>query len=146
MNTIAVLPAGLNRIYPADNASLASRIENRGALISEYLPDTGPESYRFIERDRIQAALSKALLVMDTGLSGGTLHTVRFAAEMGRPVYCPPGSSEGVRVLLETSARDLWRVLPAWKSYRKLCERLGEAPLAKPFDTPDTLLFELDRI
>jgi len=85
--TWATLPAGLDLVFPPSNAALAGRIvEEGGALISEYLPGTRPHPTFFVERDRLQAALSQAVIVIETGLSGGTMHTVRFARALGVPL------------------------------------------------------------
>ena len=86
--TWATLPAGLDLVFPHSNAALAARIvEHGGALISEYLPGTRPHPTFFVERDRLQAALSQAVVVVETGLSGGTMHTVRFARALGVPLH-----------------------------------------------------------
>ena len=86
--TWAVLPASLDIIFPPSNAALATRIvEAGGALISEYFPGTRPHPTFFVERDRLQAALSDVVLVIETGLAGGTMHTVRFARELGLPLH-----------------------------------------------------------
>jgi DNA processing protein len=86
--TWATLPAGLDLVVPPSNAVLAGRIvEAGGALISEYLPGTRPHPTFFVERDRLQAALSDAVVVVETGLSGGTMHTVRFARALGVPLH-----------------------------------------------------------
>lgn len=85
--TWAVLPGSLDIIFPGSNRALADRIvETGGALISEYPPGTRPHPTFFVERDRIQAALAQAVLVVETGTTGGTMHTVRFARELKRPV------------------------------------------------------------
>lgn len=134
--TIAVMGGGLDRVYPAENARLASEIlELGGTLISEQPFGVPPRPSHLIARDRIQSGLSVAVLVGQSGIKSGTMHTVRFAASQGRPVFCPePRSSEvanaGLRVLLQEPASDLCRLLPAWKTAQRLCERLGEQPLA----------------
>ncbi len=87
--TAAILPCGIDRIYPPENRGLAKEIaEKGGALISEYPPGTEAFQGGFVERDRLQAALSDGLLVIETGLSGGTHFTVRFAEDYGRIVGC----------------------------------------------------------
>ncbi|MBQ6544171.1 MAG: DNA-protecting protein DprA [Lachnospiraceae bacterium] len=87
--TAAILPCGIDRIYPPENRGLAKEIaEKGGALISEYPPGTEAFQGAFVERDRLQAALSDGLLVIETGLSGGTHFTVRFAEDYGRIVGC----------------------------------------------------------
>ena len=86
---VAVLAHGLDRIYPAANRGLASRLlENGGCLASEHPVGTDPVRSAFAERDRIQSGLSDAVLVIETGLKGGTMHTVRFARAQGRTLTC----------------------------------------------------------
>ena len=86
---VAVLAHGLDRIYPAANQGLADRLlENGGCLASEYPVGTAPVRAAFSERDRIQSGLSDAVLVIETGLKGGTMHTVRFARAQGRTLAC----------------------------------------------------------
>jgi DNA processing protein len=94
--TVAVLGTAIDKVYPAANKPLAERIRvSGGALISEY-PVGFPTSGRhFVERDRLQAAMSVAVIAIQTGVEGGTLHTVRFASEAHRPVLVPrPLASE----------------------------------------------------
>ena len=87
--TIAVLAHGVHHVYPSANRSLADRIvANAGALVSEYLPSATPQRHFFAERDRIQSALSQAVLVIETDITGGTMHTVNFARKQGREVAC----------------------------------------------------------
>jgi DNA processing protein len=136
--TIAVLAGGLDRIYPAENKELANAIVARGgALVAEQRWGTRPHRASFVQRNRIQTALSVAVVVAQTGLVGGTMHTVRHAAAQGRIVFCPvPYSNyeknEGLRALLEQPACRLCERVPAWKDARALCARLGDEPLARP--------------
>lgn len=88
--TVAFLPSALDRIYPPANEELAKRIaQNGGALVSEYLSGTPPRRANFIARDRLQAGQALALVAVQSEVTGGTMHTVRFALELGRKVYCP---------------------------------------------------------
>jgi len=83
--TVATLAHGLHHLYPPENVHLANEIvESGGALISEYLPDTPPHSERFIERDRLQSGLSKGLILVESSIRGGSMHTVRFAVKQNR--------------------------------------------------------------
>lgn len=85
--TWAMLPGALDIIYPDANALLAQRIvEQGGVLVSEYLPGTRAQPTFFIERDRLQAALADAVIVVETSLTGGTMHTVRYARELNVPL------------------------------------------------------------
>ncbi|MGM9533347.1 DNA-processing protein DprA [Intestinibacter sp.] len=85
--TVATLPCGLDKCYPNDNNDLADEIvENGGCLISEYKIGTNPSSKNFIERDRLQAALSLGVLVVECAIECGTMHTVRFAEAYNKKV------------------------------------------------------------
>lgn len=140
--TIAILGCGLDTVTPAQNRGLAHEIlDAGGSVISEQPFGTAPSARTLVARNRLQSGLAQALLVGQTGIKGGTLHTVRFAALQGRPVYCPvPTSvaqeSAGLDVLLNVAAQDLPNRLVAWRSYpRRSRSALGTEPLAKGVDT-----------
>ena len=87
--TIAVLAHGLHTIYPKENKELAYEIiDKNGLLISEYFIGAAPLANYFVERDRLQAGLSQSVFVVETGIKGGTLHTVKFCENNKRPVAC----------------------------------------------------------
>lgn len=136
--TLAVLAGGLDSIYPAANKELAAAIVDQGgALISEQPWGMRPRRSSFVDRNRLQTGLAAAVVVVQTGVVGGTMHTARHAAAQGRPVFCPVprtrhAKNEGLRVLLSKPARELCGVVPAWKDARALCGRLGDQPLAQP--------------
>lgn len=92
--TTAILPSSIEKIYPTDNKQLAVDIaEGNGCLISEYLSSERIQKYFFVQRDRLQAALSDHVLVLQTGIKGGTMHTVKFAQRYGKSVIAYlPGS------------------------------------------------------
>ncbi len=90
--TIAILPSGIDKIYPANHAQLASQIaEQGGLLVSEYAGSALPMKHQFIERNRIIAALSDILVVTEAAQASGSLHTARFALEQGVTVMAVPG-------------------------------------------------------
>jgi DNA processing protein len=136
--TLAVMGGGLDRIYPAENKGLAARIlDAGGVLVSEQPFGAQPRPQNLIARDRLQSGLSVAVLVAQCGLASGTMHTARFAAGQGRPLFCPVpqsenGASDGLRALLERPASELCSILPAWRNSKTLCARLGQRPLARP--------------
>lgn len=95
--TVAVVAHGLDSVYPPAHDRLAEEIvARRGALVSEYPPGTRAQSYRFIERDRIQAGLSRATIVVETGFDDGTMHTVRACLAAGRRLACVVHPTEAV--------------------------------------------------
>lgn len=109
-NTIAVLPCGLDAIYPATNRGLAKLIlENNGLLISEYSPGTPALVQNFIARNRLVSGLGDGLLVTESGIKSGTIHTANFALEQGKVVMAVPGNinspaSQGTNSLIQTGA------------------------------------------
>lgn len=91
--TIAVMGVPIDRTYPAANAALRQKIERKGCVISEYPPYSeyvGPNC--FLQRNRLIAALSSAVLVVEAREKSGTMSTVAHAERYGRPVYAVPGS------------------------------------------------------
>lgn len=107
---IAVLPAGLDAIYPRGHERLARRIvEQGGALLSEYPPGSTPYRGNFVARNRITAALGDTVIVTEAGHKSGTLHTARFALEQGKDVMAVPGNitsstSAGTNALIKSGA------------------------------------------
>lgn len=77
-----------NDIYPQENVELAHRIvENGGLLLSEYSLGYKGGRYAFIDRDRLQAGLSYATIVVQTGERGGTMHAVNATLASNKPLY-----------------------------------------------------------
>lgn len=150
--TVAIFGCGLDRVYPAENRKLADEIVHTGGAVMSELPFGAPPIPRnLINRDRLQSGMSAAVLICQTGVKGGTLHTARFAAEQKRPIFCPEphgenGKSEGLRVLLEQPAEKLDQLLPAWRAHSRLAASLGERPLARPVrrDATDAFLDEME--
>ncbi len=108
--TIAVLPSSIEKPYPRRHYELAQRISQSGALISEYGRASDPHKSNFIARNRIIAALSDVLLVIEAAEKSGTMHTVDFALQLGRDVAAIPGPighiySEGTNRLLKEGAQ-----------------------------------------
>lgn len=96
--TIAVLPSGLDNIYPAKHRKLAQVIiENGGAVISEYENKTKADSKKFLERNRIVAGLGIGTLVIEGGARSGTSVTAKYTMENEKPVFCIPSSLENIK-------------------------------------------------
>lgn len=89
-HTVAVLGHGHGQVFPRQNAALASEIlASGGALVSEYPPQTPVLPHYFVERDRIQAGLAGATLLIQTGTQGGSWHAARKALTYGRLLGYP---------------------------------------------------------
>jgi DNA protecting protein DprA len=86
--TIGVLGHGIDVVYPASTTILRRQIiERGGTIVSEYLPKDNYNRERFVQRNRIQAALAKIVAVVEGRAKSGTAHTVRFANELGRALF-----------------------------------------------------------
>lgn len=87
--TVAVMAHGLDQVYPSQNRALAERIlDSDGCLVSEYPPGVRPRGNFFVERDRLQSGLSAAVIIVETDIKGGTMHTARFCLEQQRLLGC----------------------------------------------------------
>jgi DNA processing protein len=94
--TVAVVATALDKVYPIANTHLAQTIcAEGGAVVSEYPFGRGGFKGAFVQRDRIQAGMSLATIVVQTPVDGGAMHTAGFAERYGRLVLCPqPPDSE----------------------------------------------------
>lgn len=109
-HAVAVLGSGIDVCYPEENRPILDEIlAEGGAVVSEYPPGTPPDRWRFPARNRIIAAMSSAVVVVEAAKTGGALITARLAAEIGRPVFVVPGdvdrpASEGCNLLIRDGA------------------------------------------
>jgi DNA processing protein len=88
---IAVLAGGADRPYPARGRRLHDAVRAAGAVISELPPGFGVHRWAFVARNRIIAALSTVLVVVEAAERSGSLTTADFAAGIGRTVAAVPG-------------------------------------------------------
>lgn len=110
--TVAVLGSGLDdrALYPKAHALLADTIIfHGGALVAEYPPGTPALKQHFIARNRIISGMSHGVLIVESGIQGGSLSTANYALEQGRSVYAVPGpiyspTSAGTNNLLKIGA------------------------------------------
>jgi DNA processing protein len=91
--TIGVLGCGIDRDYPRAHAQLAHQITQTGGILSEYEPGIAPAPWRFPARNRIVAALSDVVVIVEARERSGALITVDLAIEIGRPIYAIPGET-----------------------------------------------------
>src|SRR5579884_1264061 len=108
--TLAVLGCGPDLVYPPENAKLAARIVEQGAIVTEFAPGTQPDAGNFPARNRLISGLSIGVLVTECPADSGALITARFAGEQGRDVFAVPGNitsraSAGANRLIQDGAK-----------------------------------------
>ncbi len=135
--TIAVLPCGLDDVYPPEHRSLAARIIRQGALLSVFPPGTPAEKKNFAPRNQVISGLARGVLVTEAGSESGALLTARAAMEQGREVFAVPGnitlrSSSGANRLIQEGAH-------AALSAEDVLEVLSPGPIAPVVEARRTL-------
>jgi len=120
--TIAVLGRGADEAYPRAHRPLFRRIAAEGLIVSEFLPGTPPLPHHFPRRNRILAALSRAVVVVEAAATSGSLITVDHALDLGIDVWAVPGpievaTCEGSNRLIAEGARPLVSVAGFVKAF-----------------------------
>lgn len=153
LNTVAVVAHGLDRIYPTANAGLAKDITSNGALLSEFRNNTMPDRPNFPRRNRIVAGMCDALIVVETGVKGGSLITAELANGYNKDVFAIPGrvgdsKSEGCNLAIKknkatliTNAEDLLDMMN-WNDAKPKSRRLQRA-LFIEFTPDEQLIVDL---
>jgi DNA processing protein len=141
-HTVAVLANGLDTVYPRQNTALAERIlAAGGALLSEQPLGTAAIPRNLVARDRLQSGMSAATVVMQTDLTGGSMHTVRYTLLQSRQLIAPvpqgahanEPKSRGILALTQHPGSDLARLIGARTAYADfLMRRFADHPVAMP--------------
>ncbi|MBL0026186.1 MAG: DNA-processing protein DprA [Saprospiraceae bacterium] len=110
--TLGVLGHGLDRYYPSDHTSLANKMIENGGVITEFTSGTMPDKENFPMRNRIIAAMSDAVVVIESKRKGGSIITAEFGNEYNRDVFALPGRvneerSEGCNKLIKQNKAHL---------------------------------------
>lgn len=130
--TIAVMPCGINRIHPESHKKLYQEIlDNNGLIISEYESDLQPQNFTYVQRDRIVAGLSKAVLVTEAALNSGSLITASYAKKYGRKIFAIPGQitsevSKGTIKLIKEGAEPVAEANDILSFYKVLVSQKKE--------------------
>ena len=107
-STVAVLAGGIDQLYPAGHDELLRRIIAAGAVVSEVAPGGAPTRWRFLQRNRLIAAIAGATVVIEAGYRSGSLNTATHARDLDRPIGVVPGpvtsgASAGCHRILRTN-------------------------------------------
>jgi len=147
--TIAVMPCGIDQIFPPNQKELYQKIlDTRGLIVSEYPEGFKPINYSFVQRDRIVAGLAKAVLVTEAAEGSGSLITAGYAKKYGRKVFALPGQitsevskgtikliKEGAEPVLEANdILSFYKVLVNFKKDKNVpffhsSEKTGQKPI-----------------
>ena len=130
--TTAIL-VNVDEIYPEENKLLAEEIVDQGGLlVSENAPGTPAIGGMFVARDRLQSGLSLGVFPIETNVTGGTMHTVKFAEAQNRLLFCPDFNahknypmdnpvSQGVKMLISEKRAEKY----TRKEYGTILEKLN---------------------
>lgn len=89
--TVAVLGTPIDMLYPRSNESLAERILERGAILSEFAPGSIVRRSNFLTRNRLVAGLADVVLIAEASLHSGTFSTANYANAQNKDVFAVPG-------------------------------------------------------
>jgi len=145
LQTVGVLAHGLDSLYPSEHTSLAKdMIKQGGGLLTEYYSDITAEKHHFPIRNRIVAGMSDAVIVVETGIKGGSMITAELANGYNRDVFAFPGKvtdakSAGCNALIKNNKAVLLT------ETQELAEMLGwSAPAAKNIQVQKELFVNLN--
>lgn len=152
--TIAVLGSGVDHIYPSSNKNLYYEIMEKGMLISEYPPETLPDSWRFPARNRIISGLSKGVVIVEAAEKSGALITADFALEQGKEVFAIPGDinnpmSKGPNNLIKQGASIVTDVNDIisnfnWKNNQKNIDKKDNPDILSLTDSEKIIYMSMD--
>ncbi len=150
LQTIAVLAHGLNQIYPKKHHKEATKMLEKGGLVTEFWSTSNPDRENFIKRNRIVAGISQATIVIESAIKGGSLITADIANSYNRDVFALPGRtsdlfSAGCNNLIKTnkaamltSAKDLAYLLN-WKT--KTIQKPIQKQLFVELDSTEKIIY-----
>ena len=150
--TIGVMGSGMGIIYPDAHQSVAKKMMVRGGIITEFIYDTGPDAVNFPMRNRIVAGLCDVLVVIESGVKGGSMITAALANDYNRDVAAVPGrkidkSSSGCNHLIKNQQAHLIETgedliqLMSWD--RKTKQQTYQADLFTEMDEQEKKIYSL---
>lgn len=131
IDTIAVVPGGVDSAIPFENRGIWKEIIRNGLVLTEYPKGVRMNKYMFVQRNRILAGMSKSTIVIEAGENSGSLTTAKLALDYNRDVYVVPGNitsvvSKGCNTLAQqganilTSLSDFKEVVGLFDEQRKM--------------------------
>ena len=125
--TGAILGQGLDlEIYPRENINLAKKIlENNGFLLSELIPKQELSMFSLIKRDRLQSALTSGIIIVESGIKGGTVNTFKYAKEQKKKIFIADINKD----LIEKYGKDLIIIKNSFDFEKKIKNNLEQINL-----------------
>lgn len=146
--TLAFMGNGLDSVYPKQNEQLAEDIIARGGLLmSEHKAGIPSTPYNLVARDRLQAGISLATIVIQTGIQGGTMHAANATLNSSKPLYvlryqdkatATHEQTQGNYLLEEKGAKTIQKGVHLQNIYDFLFEINKQKSQAQPLDTTTT--------
>ena len=140
--TAVILGCGIDIIYPPEHLDLFRRIASQGAVLSEFPLGRGADRQTFPMRNRLIAGISRATVVVESDVNGGSMITARQAIDHGREVFAVPGridqaSSRGCHKLIREAEAKLLTgvedILEEWTFTGQLEIKMDQPlPMATP--------------
>ncbi len=129
LETVAVLPNGMDTIYPARHREIAARMVSQGGILTEYPRGEQPLRINFIKRNRIIAAIAQGVVVVESRIKGGAMITAEYASGYNREVFAVPGrvtdtNSFGCNYLIAKNVAAIYNspsVLPSSLGWEGMC-------------------------
>lgn len=139
--TVGFLGSGLGRFYPSEHRALADRMAQGGAVVTEFSMRAAPEPDHFPRRNRLIAAMSLGVLVVEARERSGALITAGMAADLGRDVFAVPGSifsplSRGPHRLIQQGAKPVASAVDMLEDMAVYRDALAAA--SRPAPRPDS--------
>ena len=139
--TVAALACGIDLVYPAGHEALIGAIASDGLVLSELPPGTSVSRFRFLDRNRVIAALGLGTVVVEAAARSGSLVTARLADGLGRPVLAMPGpvtseASEGTHQLIRDGALLVTRAAEVIEHLGDLGADLADPSTGSPHQLP----------
>lgn len=91
LHSVAVLPNGIDTVYPSRHRDIAVQMVHQGGILTEFPRGVQPVRLNFIKRNRIIAAISQGVVVVESRVKGGSMITAEYAANYNRDIFAVPG-------------------------------------------------------
>ncbi len=113
LNSIAVVPCGIDTIYPTSHRGVAKELIKHGGIITEFPRGVKPLKYNFIRRNRVIAGVSEGVVLVESRIKGGAMITVELANSYGRDIFAVPArvtdiNSYGANYLISKSVASIY--------------------------------------